>query len=169
MGNLKFCKGRSLIPKQVSLVITTDACNTGHKGWGPCRYIDSAIKMRLDNTAAVAAINNLESPCSPDLTAIAQDMWVRNPIILPSPCHLLLNQAEEAHPLVSIGSLQLAAWHLSSPDIRTRKFRQELPRWWELPENRAQSSPTTNAGPLGAIGLGAIGLGAIDPLRSSPI
>uniref|UniRef100_T1IK55 RNase H type-1 domain-containing protein n=1 Tax=Strigamia maritima TaxID=126957 RepID=T1IK55_STRMM len=109
--NLDFCKGRSLIPKPVSLVITTDACNTGHRGWGAvCNNVkisekfssfelkkhinvlgllgaylalksfarnssDSSIKIRIDNTSAVAAINHLGSPLSPELTALAQDIW----------------------------------------------------------------------------------------------
>uniref|UniRef100_T1IYZ6 RNase H type-1 domain-containing protein n=1 Tax=Strigamia maritima TaxID=126957 RepID=T1IYZ6_STRMM len=109
MRNLSLCKGRSLTPKPLKLVIASDASlefgwgavsngvSIGFKWekfmlskhinileliaafWGLKSFAlnlqDATVKLKIDNTTAVAAINRLGSPRSPEATAVAQDIW----------------------------------------------------------------------------------------------
>uniref|UniRef100_T1J8R7 RNase H type-1 domain-containing protein n=1 Tax=Strigamia maritima TaxID=126957 RepID=T1J8R7_STRMM len=108
LRNLNICKGRSLLPKPLVLIIETDASNWGWGAFskdfsigGPWfksfkakhinileltavfwalkalarNYSNATIKLKMDNISAITAINKLGSPRSPQLTAVAQDLW----------------------------------------------------------------------------------------------
>jgi len=90
----------------------------------------------------------LVTPIWPTQTWFPMLVWmsIRRPILIPTTKQLLRNHKGESHPLISQGSLNLAAWLVSGDPLRQKEFQKKRQSLFYLPGDEIQRGHTPLAG-----------------------
>lgn len=85
--------------------------------------------------------------------AVLLETAIQVPILLPPQSNLLLNTQGEEHPLITNGSLHLAAWKISGKGWKQVDFQSKLQTWSEKAGEMAQNPLTSQPGRNGVAGV----------------